>query len=193
VADKKYGLPVIQAEQNGAYNIMLTRVKSLFEEGYDKYRLKVDTLVQHADNYFIINYWSELDYSKGHLPGAYQFTPKQSLKKDQLLTSMPTDKAIAVYCSNGQQSAAVTAYLRLLGYNAFNVAFGANGFMHNYMQANLGRSFIPSENIADYPTVEGKNPGLQTVKVNSNSKETVEKVTKTAPVKKKQKSGGGGC
>jgi rhodanese-related sulfurtransferase len=194
VADKKYEFPAIKTGQTGGYGILISRVNSLFEEGYDKFRLKVDTLVQYADKYFIVNYWAEEDYSKGHLPGTYQFTPKQSLKKDKLLNSLPTDKPIAVYCSNGQQSAAVVAYLRVLGYDAFNVAFGTNGFMHSFMQSNLGKSFVPSENIADYPMVEGINPGLQTSPIEGNTIQSAEKETKAPPLKKKKKnSSGGGC
>ena len=38
-----------------------------------------------------------------------------------------------VYCYTGQNSAPVAAYLRILGYNAKSLKFGANGMIYDDM------------------------------------------------------------
>ena len=83
----------------------------------------------NADDYFIVNYWPEDQYlDPGHIPGAYQFTPKASLSTTADLDLLPTDETIVVYCYTGQTSAQVTAYLRMLGYDAKSLLYGVNGF-----------------------------------------------------------------
>ncbi len=62
-----------------------------------------------------------------------QYTPKESLKLSADLKSLPTDKPIVVYCYTGQTSAYVAAYLRLLGYDARSLMFGANSMMYDIM------------------------------------------------------------
>lgn len=83
----------------------------------------------NADDFFIVNYWPEDQYlDPGHVPGAYQFTPKASLKTTADLNKLPTDETVVVYCYTGQTSAQVTAYLRMLGYDAKSLLYGVNGF-----------------------------------------------------------------
>jgi rhodanese-related sulfurtransferase len=69
----------------------------------------------------------------GHIPGAVQYTPKQSIKLAADLKTLPTDKTIVVYCCTGQNSANLTAYLRVLGYDAKSLLFGTNGMIYNDM------------------------------------------------------------
>ena len=86
------------------------------------------TVIANPSSYFIVNYWGADDYNNiGHIEGAYQFTPNQSLEADQMLKYLPTDKTIAVYCWTGQTSAQVVAYLRMLGYDAVSITYGMNG------------------------------------------------------------------
>jgi rhodanese-related sulfurtransferase len=192
--NKKYVFPKISTGESGGCSIMKARVEALFEEGFGKAHIKIDSIVNHLDKYFIMNYWQSEDYIKGHLPGAFQYTPKESLKKKNMLLNLPIDQPIAVYCTSGQNSASIVAFLRVLGYNANSISFGTNGFMHSFMQANQIKSFNPIENIADYPLIEGKNPGLNTAPVlKSNQEVKEEKTPGIVPIKKKQKTGGGGC
>ena len=95
------------------------------------------------ENFFILNYWDEDDYdgtsgdTPGHIPGAFQFTPKASLGMNQMLTYLPTDETVVVYCWTGQHSAQVAAYLVTLGYDAKTLSNGANGLF--YSQLNAGK------------------------------------------------------
>ena len=91
----------------------------------------------NADEYFIINYWPEDQYlDPGHIPGAYQFTPKASLSTGADLNLLPTDQTIVVYCYTGQTSAQVVAYLRMLGYDAKSLLYGVNGFAYEVCPAS---------------------------------------------------------
>lgn len=62
----------------------------------------------------------------GHPAGAVSYAPFSSLKGSSFLQTMPPNKKIAVYCYNGQYSASASAYLRVLGYDARTLLFGAH-------------------------------------------------------------------
>ncbi|MBN2008712.1 rhodanese-like domain-containing protein [candidate division KSB1 bacterium] len=83
-------------------------------------------------NYFVINYWPADEYvNPGHIPGAFQFTPKTSLLSTSTLNLLPTDKTVVVYCYTGQTSAQVVAALKVLGYDAKSLTYGVNGFAYS--------------------------------------------------------------
>jgi rhodanese-related sulfurtransferase len=115
--------------------VVSARVGELLAGGF---KSKTWAAVQdNLDDYFILNYWNEPDYSTlGHIPGAYQFTPYTSLGIDQMLDTLPTDMPILVYCWTGQHSSQVTAYLRCLGYDAWSFQYGANCLMHDALPAS---------------------------------------------------------
>jgi rhodanese-related sulfurtransferase len=88
----------------------------------------------NLDNYYIINYWPNAEYlDPGHIEGAMQYTPNVDLALDASLKTLPTDKTVVVYCYTGQNSARIAAYLRLIGYDAKSLTFGANGMIHDAM------------------------------------------------------------
>ena len=126
-------VPDLGTYTNGT--VVSARVGELLAGGF---KSKTWAAVQdNLDDYFILNYWSEPDYSTlGHIPGAYQFTPYTSLGIDQMLDNLPTDKPILVYCWTGQHSSQVTAYLRCLGYDAWSFQYGANCLMHDALPAS---------------------------------------------------------
>jgi len=192
-AEKAYPFPLIKTGNTNGYTIMLNRVNAIAGEGFPKAKIHVDTLMQNPSKYFIVNYWSAEYYRNGHLPGAILFEPLKSLSKDKMLKYLPTEKPIVIYCLNGQVSASVVAYLRVLGYDAYSLSLGSNAFMHNFTQKFNDKAFNPSRDIADYELVDGKNPTLQTPTAINTTAQNTKKEVKAVPVKKKQKSGGGGC
>jgi len=72
---------------------------------------------------FIIDIRAPEDYEIGHLPGAVNvgggalFTP-------DVLSALPTDGQIVVYCYSGQTAGQATAALNMLGYDAYSLKFG---------------------------------------------------------------------
>ncbi len=63
--------------------------------------------------------------------GATQFD-NENISLNKYLLSLPTNKISYVYSVNGQESAAITAYLNILGYNAKSIRFGAYSMFSGY-------------------------------------------------------------
>lgn len=77
-----------------------------------------------SNNPVILDLRSAEHYAAGHIPGAINVAPKD-LFTEAGLAKLPTDKQIVPYCYSGQTSSQVTAALRMLGYDAYNLQFGA--------------------------------------------------------------------
>jgi rhodanese-related sulfurtransferase len=63
--------------------------------------------------------------------GATQFD-NENISLSKYLLSLPTNKISYVYSVNGQESAAFTAFLNILGYNAKSIRFGAHSMFSGY-------------------------------------------------------------
>lgn len=147
--------PDIETNEKVGYAILRQQAQELFKPDFNSVTISVDTLFESGHNFYIINYWPDELYSKGHIPGAIRYQPKKSLKRTEQLKTLPTDRPIVVYCYTGQHSSFVTAYLRLLGYDARTLTYGANGFMNGVMKAeNMGNVFSEKE-ILDLPVSSG--------------------------------------
>ncbi len=120
-----------------AGTVVEERVAAMLAAGFKG--ITYETMLTNGlDNYFIVNYFGEADYLgegtsgvPGHIPGAFQFTPYASLGIDQMLENLPTDMPVVVYCWTGQHSSQITAYLNMLGYEAYSLKFGSNGLFHS--------------------------------------------------------------
>lgn len=123
----EYDFPELNTGEETAEDV----IKARFSEVTAGWGVPFATVIASPADYFIINYWSQTDYDNiGHIEGAYQFDPNSAFKSDMMLKNLPTNKKIAVYCWTGQTSAQVTAYLRLLGYDAYSIYYGVNGFAY---------------------------------------------------------------
>ena len=81
-------------------------------------------------NYFIHNFYKAADYTNfGHIKGAYRIFPLTL--KDGEYNNLDASKEVVTYCYTGQTSAIVTAYLRVLGYDAYSLKFGMNGLYNS--------------------------------------------------------------
>ena len=129
-------LPDLNTGYDTGEDILESRTNTILGEGFGTNAVAITaaTVTQNLDNYYIVNYWPEGEYlNPGHLEGAYQYTPKGSLTLATDLKTLPTDKPIVVYCYTGQTSAYMAAYLRVLGYDAKTLLFGANGMIYDQM------------------------------------------------------------
>ena len=115
-------------------DILNTRLDDIYAEGFGTAGISAADVYANPDNYYVINYWPEAQYlDPGHIEGAINYIPGQSLTTGTDLTTLPIDKTIVVYCYTGQTSAYITAYLRLLGYDARTLKFGANSMIYDHM------------------------------------------------------------
>ncbi|MEJ5246035.1 MAG: rhodanese-like domain-containing protein [Bacteroidota bacterium] len=150
----KNPLPTLNTGKKTGKEILEERVKYLFGKGWAS-GLGVDaTGISHTDvfnnlnNLFIINYWPAAHYlDPGHIPGAMQYTPKESLKSTKDLLTLPTNKQIVVYCYTGQTSAYVIAFLRVLGYDAKSLLFGTSGMIYDKVKEKGLTAFDPTRDI----------------------------------------------
>ncbi len=150
-------LPVLSTGKTTGQEILEARMSTLLTEGFDPAKITNLTVTGNLSNYYIVNYWPAAQYeTPGHIPGAIQYTPKESLKLSVDLKTLPTDKTIAVYCYTGQTSAHLAAYLRLLGYDAKSILFGTNGMIYDNMVATSGMTVFNETQIMGYDYVSGK-------------------------------------
>lgn len=127
-------LPVLATGKTAGLEILKARVATVLTEGFTPASVSSSTMFGNLTGYYIVNYWTEAQYTDpGHVPGAFQYTPKESLKLAADLKTLPTDKPVAVYCFTGQTSAALVAYLRILGYDAKSVLYGTNSMIYDKM------------------------------------------------------------
>jgi len=127
-------LPELNTGKTTGQEILEARVAAVLAEGFTPASVTNATVFGALNSYYIVNYWPAAQYADpGHIPGAIQYTPKETMKLAADLTTLPTDKTIAVYCYTGQTSAFLAAYLRLLGYDAKSILFGTNGMIYDKM------------------------------------------------------------
>jgi rhodanese-related sulfurtransferase len=138
-------LPVLSTGKSTGQEILEARVATLLTEGFTPASVTNATVFGNLSSYSIVNYWTVAHYGIGHISGAMQYTPKESIKLAADLKTLPVGKSIAVYCYTGQTSAFLVAYLRLLGYDAKSILFGTNAMMYDTMVANSMTIFKASE------------------------------------------------
>ncbi len=140
-------LPGFSTGYETAADIFAARLDAVIAEGFGAAAVTNGAVYDNLNNYYIINYWDNDDYiGMKHIEGAVQYTPKVDIALDVALKTLPTDKKIAVYCYSGQGSANLCAYLRLIGYDAVSIKYGANGMIHDEMT----KSFWKPELIMNY-------------------------------------------
>ena len=149
----KGAMPVLSTGQTTGQAILEARVATLLSEGFTPAKISKGDVFNALTNYYIVNYWPANHYENpGHIPGAMQYTPKESIALDADLKTLPADKTIAVYCYTGQTSAYLTAYLRLLGYDAKSILFGTNGMIYDEM-VDQGLTVFNEDQIMGYEYV----------------------------------------
>jgi rhodanese-related sulfurtransferase len=130
-------LPVLNTGFKTGKEILDARIEEVFAEGFDPAKITNATVFGALSSYCIANYWAEADYTDiGHIPGAMQYTPKMGMSLAGDLKTLPTDKTVVVYCWTGQTSANMAAYLRVIGYDAKTLLFGANGMIYSDLESH---------------------------------------------------------
>jgi rhodanese-related sulfurtransferase len=132
--------PVLNTGKTTGKEIAEASVTKVLSEGFDIAKISADVVLADPDKYFIICYWPELRYEDpGHIKGAYNYQPKTLKDCDLLSTTflktLPPDKTIVIYCYSGQTSAFAAAYLRVLGYDAKTLLYGANDMIYDILRA----------------------------------------------------------
>jgi len=146
-------LPTLSTGKTTGAEIFESRLNTVLTEGFAQIGITRETVFANLSNYYIVNLWPVAEYDQGHIEGAIQYTPKQDLKLAAFLKTLPTDKTILVYCYTGQTSAQVATYLRILGYDAKSLQFGANRLFWDTMPAGTSKWDEATE-FMNYPVVQ---------------------------------------
>lgn len=129
-------LPILNTGQSEGSEILEARVDVVLTEGFGAVSISAAEVYVNLNDYYIVNLWPESHYlDPGHIEGAMQYTPKESMSLDTYLETLPTDKTIVVYCYTGQTSANLASYLRVIGYDAKSLMFGANVMIYDELPA----------------------------------------------------------
>lgn len=125
--------PTITSFSTSGEEILMERIEYVLNDGFGSATASGGDVLNSPSNYYINNYFSLTDYTAfGHIADAYQ------IKDDLLLASNgykdldpASDAAVITYCYTGQTSAVMTAWLRVLGYDAYSMTFGMNGIYNS--------------------------------------------------------------
>jgi rhodanese-related sulfurtransferase len=125
--------PLMNTGKTTGEEILAARFNSLFAAGYADAFITADPVFGQPQNFYTVNFERKDKYDAGHIPGAVRYKTNGTLGIVSEMQSIPTDKEVAIYCGTGHNSAFVSAYLRLFGYNAKTILYGNNAFMHSKM------------------------------------------------------------
>ena len=114
----------------GGAEVLAERVAAMLAHGFgDNTKSNADVLENYS-NYFVNNYWAEEDTEHyGNITTAYRINPL-TIDGGELMYLDPS-KPVVTYCWTGQTSSMMTAYLYILGYDAYTLTYGANGMIYS--------------------------------------------------------------
>ncbi|MBZ0242225.1 MAG: rhodanese-like domain-containing protein, partial [Bacteroidales bacterium] len=133
--------------------ILRERVAAVISGGFAS--ATAPDVLANPGNYFINNYFSEPDYlGFGHVKGAHRINPL--LVSEGQTNFLDASKPVITYCYTGQTSGAITAYLRVIGYDAKSLMFGMNKLSHsNPAWASSPNKWSAETQSHDFPLVTG--------------------------------------
>jgi len=124
-----YNDPTITSFSTDGEDILMERIEYVIADAFGSATVSGGDVLASPTNYYINNYFSEADYTAfGHTDGAYRIKEDLLLATNGYKNIAPeADAAVVTYCYTGQTSAVMTAWLRVLGYDAYTQTFGMNG------------------------------------------------------------------
>lgn len=146
----EYNNPTLNTGATTGEAILKARVEAVVAE-WGSATVSGANVVASPSNYFVNNYFSADHYTSfGHVDGAVRVNPLKVA--DGSVNFLDPSKTVVTYCYTGQTSAVITAYLRVLGYDAKSMLFGMN-------QLNHGNSFWTTGEVANHWGVNANPKG----------------------------------
>ena len=123
--------PELSSLSQDGSEILRQRVEDVVAAGFKT--VSGGDVLSNPANYFINNYFSAADYGAfGHVKNAFRIKEELKLDGDGYKSLNSDDNAkVVTYCYTGQTSAVMTAWLRVIGYDAYSMTFGMNGVFHS--------------------------------------------------------------
>jgi rhodanese-related sulfurtransferase len=127
--------------------ILADRVATLLDGGL-KGVANTAALANNGD-YFINNYWALTDVEHyGNIKTAHRILPLTL--QDGEYAYLDGAGKVLTYCWTGQTSSMLTAYLIVMGYDAYTLTFGANGMIYSNLESH---KFSADTETMDYDLV----------------------------------------
>lgn len=150
-ANNTYSDPVFSSNSIDGASILKSRVEYVLSQGFKT--AKAADVIASPGNYFINNYFSNTDYlGFGHIAGAHRVNPLLLVDNSYQNIHPVAGAKVVTYCYTGQTSAVMTAWLNVLGYDAYSLTFGMNG-LNNSNQAWTSNKWSASVS-KEYPLVK---------------------------------------
>jgi rhodanese-related sulfurtransferase len=149
-------MPELKTGLSDGQAILDNRFKEVFARGLDSVLISADEVFRDPSRFFIINFERKDKYEDGHIPGAVRYKPESTLGFADVMSTIPSDRSVVVYCGTGHNSGFATAFLRLCGYDARTLKYGNNGFMYEKMKnEKTALSWLPFtlNDSNDFPVV----------------------------------------
>jgi rhodanese-related sulfurtransferase len=152
---------------NNSKEMTLYRIKETINKGFlNDLNYLEEISIENTFDHFLVCYGEGKLYnaprdlgSLGHPENTvwFQNTPIFEFRSTQSLQTLPNDQPILIYSGDGQLSAAIAAYLTVLGYNAKTLLFGANQLFYFRLTVDpeLIEYVFSTEDIMNYPYIIG--------------------------------------
>ena len=128
--------------------IIQARIKKIINEGFNFTHSYITGLFAVNDAYLICYGQRKLYNASrnvplpllGHPEGTVQYfdSPDFEFRSTDYLQTLPNNREIVIYSYNGQLSASMTAYLKILGYKVKTYLFGGNALFYSRMITAIG-------------------------------------------------------
>ncbi len=144
-------LPDIENRSSSGEDILESRARTLLKSSFGKSAITFETAEGLAitKKAYVICCQCDSTYKKGHIVNSVLYNQKKSFDIKTDLLTLPRDKTIVVYSDKSLKSAFITVYLKMLGYKAKTLKYGANCFMNSKLRET--EAGFNKDKIIDYP------------------------------------------
>jgi len=144
-------LPEIDNRSSSGEEILNSRARALLKSSFGKSAITFETAEGLAitKKAYVICCQCDSLYNKGHIVNSVLYNQKKSFDIKTDLLTLPRDKTIVVYSDKSLKSAFITVYLKMLGYKAKTLKYGANCFMNSKIRET--EAGFSQDKIIDYP------------------------------------------
>lgn len=145
-----FSSPVLITDMTSPSDILMERVRVVLSQGFKG--VDASDVLNNPSDYFINNFFSEAHYTGfGHINGAYRILPLGL--SNGSIGNLDPDQKVVTYCYTGQTSGVITAYLRVLGYDAYSLKFGMNA-LYNSNSTWSANQWGGDSGSKDFPVVQ---------------------------------------
>ena len=147
-ADSPMTAPKVEYLSDDGAEILKEQISKMLTNGFKT--VTNAEVLGTPTNYFINNFWDAGDVETyGNIKTAHRIKPLTLATGEY--TSLDGTAKVVTYCWTGQTSSMLTAYLSVMGYDAYSLVYGANGMIYD----NLTAHKFTTAATKDYPLTTG--------------------------------------